>query len=100
VGFFDAHALTLYWIDVGGADEHRYMQDVQQIFEELGDIQKRQSDRSTHVGAVERRAVSKILKMVRAGTRQGAGTFASRYTERRRPGPAGLLKLHWTTMSN
>jgi len=64
VGFFDAQALTLYWTDVGGADEHTYMQVVQQIFEELGDIQKRQSDRGTQVGAVERRAGSKILKMV------------------------------------
>jgi len=40
------------------------MQGVQQIFEELRDIQKRQPDRSTQVGAVERRAGSKILKMV------------------------------------
>jgi len=47
VGFFDAHDITLYWIGVGGADEHTYMQGVQQILEELGDIQKRQSDRST-----------------------------------------------------
>jgi len=40
-GFFDAHALMLYWIDVGGTDEHMYMQGVQQIFEELGGVQKR-----------------------------------------------------------
>jgi len=64
VAFFDAQALTLYWINVGGADEHTYMQGVQQIFEELGDIQKRQSDQSTQVGAVERRAGSKMLKVV------------------------------------
>ena len=64
MGFIDAHALTLYWIDVGGADEHAYMQGVQQIFEELGDIQKRQSNRSTQVGAVERRAWSKTLKIL------------------------------------
>ena len=44
MGFFDAHALTLYWIDVGGADEHTHTQGVQQIFEELDDIQKRQSE--------------------------------------------------------
>jgi len=49
VGLFDAHALTLYWIDIGGADEYTYMKGAQHIFEELGDIRKRPSDRSTQL---------------------------------------------------
>jgi len=55
------HALTLDWVGVGGADEHTYMQGVQGIrrYPEAAI-----GSNHTNIGAVERSAGSKILKMV------------------------------------